>query len=231
MSDLRVALVAEGPTDAILIEAALRALLPRPFILSRLQPEPRRPKLGTGWGGVLRWCLDFATRRYASFEEDPTLPGFDLFVIHVDADVADAAYGDVSDEIASVAAQLGWPGLPDNVPCPPPTGGADTVRACILAWAGLQAPGPKTVLCVPSKAIDAWLVAAVFDSGHKLLTELECSRNLEDQIKLLPAGQRIRKSQREYSTRERTVTRNWRGVRQRCSQAERFSMDVGAVAL
>lgn len=70
MSELRVALVAEGPTDAVVIEAALRALLPRPFVLTQLQPEPTRPKLGTGWGGVLRWCLDFAKRGHTSIESE-----------------------------------------------------------------------------------------------------------------------------------------------------------------
>jgi hypothetical protein len=43
------------------------------------QPWSRTQCLRTGWGGVLRWCLDFATR-----EDDPTLPGFDLFVAHID---------------------------------------------------------------------------------------------------------------------------------------------------
>lgn len=52
MSDLRVALIAEGPTDVVVIEAALKALLPRSFVLAQLQPEPTRPKMGTGWGGV-----------------------------------------------------------------------------------------------------------------------------------------------------------------------------------
>ena len=112
MSDLRVALVAEGPTDAIVIEAALKALLPRPFVLTRLQPEPTRPNLGTGWGGVLRWCLDFATRGHARFKDDPTLPDFDLFVVHIDADVAEKRYADVSDEISNLAEQRGWPTLP-----------------------------------------------------------------------------------------------------------------------
>ena len=120
MSDLRVALVAEGPTDAIVIEAALKGLLPRPFVLTQLQPEPTRPKLGTGWGGVLRWCLEFAMRGHARVEDDPTLPGFDLFVIHVDADVAEDTYADVSDELVEVAKQRGWPVLPRSVPCPPP---------------------------------------------------------------------------------------------------------------
>jgi hypothetical protein len=36
MSELRVALVAEGPTDAVVVEAALKALLRRPFVLTLL---------------------------------------------------------------------------------------------------------------------------------------------------------------------------------------------------
>jgi hypothetical protein len=89
MSDLRVALIAEGPTDAIIIEAALKKLLPRAFVLTQIQPEVTRPKLGTGWGGVLRWCIEFASRGHSRLEDDPTLPGFDLVIIHLDADVAE----------------------------------------------------------------------------------------------------------------------------------------------
>lgn len=230
MSDLRVALVAEGPTDAIVIEAALKALLPRPFVLTQLQPEPTRPKLGTGWGGVLRWCLDFAARGHARFEDDPTLPGFDLFVVHLDADVAEKSYADVSDEIADLAGQKGWPTLPDVIPCPPPSGSADAVRACVLKWAAMEKPGPKTVICVPSKAIEAWLVAATLDDDHALQSGLECNLNVESRLKALPVAQRIRKASRDYRARERAIESAWSVVRRRCTQAERFSAEVAAVA-
>jgi hypothetical protein len=231
MSDLRVALVAEGPTDAVVIEAALKALLPRPFVLTQLQPEPTRPKLGTGWGGVLQWCLDFSTRGHPRFEDDPTLPGFDLFVLHVDADVAEGMYADVSDEIAAVATERGWPALPNVVPCPPAAGSVDVVRPCLLSWAGLQAPGPKTVLCVPSKSVDAWLVAAAFNDGHALLTGLECNFNVQAQLAALSKAQRIKKTPREYRARQELVTTLWATVRQRCTQAERFSTEIVAVAM
>jgi hypothetical protein len=231
MSELRVALVAEGPTDAIVIEAALKALLPRPFVLTQLQPEPTRPRLGTGWGGVLRWCLDFKTRGHARLEDDPTLPGFDLFVVHVDADVAERRYADVSDEIADLAGQRGWPTLPNVIQCPPPSGSADAMRACLLSWAGILEPGPKTVFCVPSKAVEAWLTAATFDNGHALLNGLECNLSVEAQLKALPVAQRIKKTSRDYRARERTIAEAWPAVRQRCTQAERFSIEVAAVAL
>ncbi len=231
MSDLRVALVAEGPTDAIVIGAALKALLPRPFVLTQLQPELTKPKLGTGWGGVLRWCVQFGTRGHARFEDDPILPGFDLFVVHIDADVADMRYTDEGNEIAQLAQERGWPHLRNEIPCPPPSGSADAMRTCLLAWAGMQAPGPKTVLCVPSKAVEAWLTAATFDDGHALLTGLECNLNLEARLKALHRDQRIKKTSREYRTREHTIAKAWSVVRQRCTQAERFSTEVAAVGL
>ncbi len=229
MSDLRVALVAEGPTDAILIEAALRTLLPRPFVLTLLQPEPTRLQLGSGWGGVLRWCYDFAMRGHTHFEDDPTLPNFDLFVVHIDADVAEKRYADISAEIAILAGQLGWPPLPNRIPCPPPSGSANAMRACLLAWAGMQAPGPKTVLCVPSKAIEAWLVAATLNGGHALQNGLECNLNVGIGLEVLPAKQRIKKTKVDYRKHEQTVTQMWSVVRQRCTQAERFSTEIAAV--
>lgn len=228
MSELRVALVAEGPTDAVVIEAALKALLPGPFVLNTLQPEPTRPKLGTGWGGVLRWCLEFAARGRVRLEDDPTLPGFDLFVVHIDADVAEKKYADVSDEVAKLAEERGWPTLPNATECPPPSGSADAIRACVLSWSGMAEPGPRTVLCVPSEAVEAWLAAAVLDAGHALQKDLECNLNVEARLKALPVAQRIKKTLRDYRDRERTITEAWATVRNRCTQAERFSVDVVA---
>lgn len=230
MSELRVALIAEGPTDAVVIGAALKALLSKPFVLTQLQPEPTLRQLGTGWGGVLRWCLDFAERGFGSIEGDPTLPGFDLFVLHVDADVADCRYFDISTDIASLAVQESWPPLPDLRPCPPASESADAMRTRLPSWAGLQAPGPKTVLCVPSKAVDAWLAAAALGQNHPLLNGIECNLNLEAQLRSLPKTQRIKRSQREYLLLP-SVTKAWPVVRQRCSEAERFSADIEAMRL
>jgi len=88
MSDVRIALVAEGPTDKVVIEAALKALLQRPFVLTLLHPEATRPDLGAGWGGVFKWCYEFRQRGAAGFEADPILGGFDLVIVHLDADGA-----------------------------------------------------------------------------------------------------------------------------------------------
>ena len=58
---LRVAVVAEGPTDKIVIEAVIfRIFGDRAFILRQLQPEESEAftPLGTGWGGVYRKGAD-----------------------------------------------------------------------------------------------------------------------------------------------------------------------------
>ena len=229
MSDLRVALVSEGPTDTIVIEAALKALLPRPFVMTVLQPEPTRPALGSGWGGVLRWCLEFSARGVAGFEMDPLLPGFDLYIVHADADVAGDTYSAVSPEIEKRAIAAGWPILPSGATCPPASTGADVVRACLIAWTGIPALGPKSVLCVPSKSTDAWLAAAVLGPSHQAIRSIECHTNVAGQLAALPKQQRIKKSVAGYRAHSDAVTGAWQQVRSRCTQAERFSIEVAAV--
>jgi hypothetical protein len=226
MSELRVALIAEGPTDSVLIEAALKAILGRPFTLAPLQPEATRPQMGTGWCGVLKWCREFAARSHASLEADPALPGFDLFVVHVDADVAEKSYADGG--AALIAAAQGLPSLPCAQPCPPPAGTADELRKRVLAWLGLVQVGPRTVLCVPSKAIEAWLAAGALEKTHPLLSGLECNLNLATQLAGLPKNQRINKGIKEYREHAGAVTREWARVTRTCTQAERFHSEVHA---
>lgn len=225
MSDFRVALVAEGATDTVLIEAALKAVLDRPFTLTLLQPEPIRPEVG-GWGGVVRWCHAFADRGHDRIEDDPTLPEFDLFILHLDADVAGLKYEDINQYMKSLAVEREWPPLPASVACPPPDTDVETVRGLLLAWTGIKAIGDKTVFCVPSKAIEAWLAAAVLDNGHALLQGLECNLNLDARLAALPLKDRIKKTVREYRKHEQTITTKWAAVKQRCTQAERFSNEV-----
>jgi hypothetical protein len=183
--------------------------------------------MGTGWCGVFHWCRAFAERSRASLEMDPTLPGFDLFVIHVDADVADKSYADGGEKVS--AAARGLLSLPCAQPCPPPASTADELRKRVLSWLGLVQVGPRTVLCVPSKAIEAWLAAGMLDEGHSLLLGVECKVALDTQLARLPKGQRIkRKSWREYERHAASVTTEWTRVTKTCTQAERFHRDVHA---
>jgi hypothetical protein len=231
MSNPRIALVAEGPTDQVIIEAALKAILPSPFILTLLQPEATRPDLGGGWGGVLKWCRDFHVRGHASLENDPTLEFFDGIIIHLDADVADKSYADYGPALEQEAQRMGWKGLPCSLACPPPAATVNNLTAVLLSWLGMAATAKKTLLCIPSKSSEAWLAAAVLPNHQHLLQDLECAMNLETRLAQLPKTQRIKKSRREYLPHAPTITANWTRVRQICSQAEAFHLGVDALAI
>ena len=118
--------------DALLIEAALKAVLRGPFILSTLQPTPTRPEFGGGWCGVFKWCREIAKSGAADLQTDPKLPVYDLFLVHVDAEVANASYSDGGEALEE--ASLSMPPRPCASACPPAVTAADAMRARIHAW-------------------------------------------------------------------------------------------------
>lgn len=221
---LRVALITEGPTDTVIIEAALKAILPRPFVATTLQPEATRPAFGGGWCGVLKWCRDFAGRGARCLEEDPLLSGFDLFVVHVDADVAECSYADGGQAVLNLTKDMA--SLPCSRACPPAEDSVNELRDRVLAWLGLKQLGPRTILCVPSKSIEAWIVPAVLDPVHRLSVGLECQLSLEAQLASLAIGERIKKGKREYQRRAGAVTAQWASICALCTQAQRFDYEV-----
>jgi hypothetical protein len=224
---LRIALVAEGPTDRVVIEAALTAVLgARVFILNLLHPEPTRSAMGGGWCGVLKWCREFASRGFPSIEDDPTLPGFDLFIVHLDADVAGMRYE--AGGAAVVEAAQGLLPLPCEEPCPPVSASVQALRARLHSWLGVQQVGARTVLCVPSKMTEAWLAAAVLPEQHRLLSGIECNANLAAHLETLPTKEKIKKKPLEYMKRAGELTRQWERVTQTCTQAAQFAAEVSA---
>lgn len=225
MSELHIGLVAEGPTDQIVIESALRAILGRPIVVTLLQPEATRPKRGEGWCGVLKWCLEQRGLGFERLEDDPTLGLYDLIVLHLDADVADKAYVDCGFCMTDPAVDLS--ALPCAAPCPPAVATVDQLQAVLLGWLGLAAPGPRTMLCLPSKAIESWVAAAWLPADHALLAgDLECVAALADRLKGLPLAMRIRKTRREYAAASLAIRQHWSTVCDRCEQAERFQQAV-----
>lgn len=227
MSDepLRIALVAEGVTDLVIVEASLKAVLEgRPFILTLLQPEATKPELGGGWCGVFKWCRDFAERGQGSIEQDPTLSRFDLFVLHLDADVAGMKYADGGAALEEAA--RGLLPLPCEAPCPPPEATVSMLRPRLFDWLGVKELGPRTALCMPSKAIDAWLAAATLPDSHKLLVGLECNGNLSAQLENLPKEHKIRKTILAYRARASELTTAWARVVTLCKQANLFATEV-----
>lgn len=226
MSELNIALVVEGDTDLVIIEAALKAIVERPFTLTQLQPEVTRPKMGTGWSGVLKWCDASSQRHPACLDSDPTLEQFDLLIIHLDVDVSSASYANAGAVVQAMAVQKGWGVLPCAQPCPPIANSVAPLTATLDSWLRPATRGTKSVLCLPAQASGTWLAAASLLAGHALLVGAECNINVESRLAGLPLNQRIRKKVREYRQHAHKVTSNWPAIKAICSQAVDFESAV-----
>ncbi len=221
MSELAIGLVAEGTTDFVIIEAALRACLSQPFVLTQLQPEATRPEMQPGWGGVYKWCRSVAARGVGSPDRDPTLSRFDLLIIHLDADVADSGYSDILSEVPTDVLPL-----PCTKPCPPPEATVEALRVVALSWLGVQKLGAKTMFCIPSKATEAWLAVAVAQDIPRIMVDLECSLKVAARLANLPMERRIRKTKRQYQEHAATVQSQWPRITAMCTQARRFQDEL-----
>lgn len=225
---LRIALVAEGPTEREVMEAALKVILaPRTFVLTQLQPEATKPEMGNGWGGVLKWSQQLADRctpHGGAVEDDPTLSIFDGVVLHLDADVANFSYNDLRPPFTNdEAAERGCMPLPCAAGCPPANVSADALFSVLLSWLRPATPGAKTVICIPAMNTGAWHAAATLPDDHPLLVNLECDNNIELRLKNLPLALRVDKGKRESRLRAAAaVTQHWAVVTERCSRADAF---------
>ena len=226
---LRVALVAEGPTDGIVLGAALQSILePRTFIMTQLQPEGSVAfgSLGTGWGGVYRWCKQSAARGGGQLSRDDLLfLEYDLLIVHVDADVADKNYSD-----AVITPEACDPPLPCAQACPPALATCDALRSVLLGWCGESVVPGRLVLCVPSKSTEAWVVAALFPDDLEVVrgSNFECYADPESRLAQQKKRHRIKKNQTQYRARAGELKAQWSRVSSKLGQSGRFTAEIRA---
>lgn len=224
----RAAIVAEGPTDRIVIEAAMsRVLGEKAFILRQIQPEESSAfpqSLGRGWSGVYRWCRQASARAGGAIRNDPLFATYDLLILHLDADVANASYADAG--IINAANDL-----PCNLPCPPASDSTNSLRNVMLRWIGEASAPPKTILCTPSKITEAWVLCALYPTDQIATSgDVECNAHPDHRLQSKPSSRRLvsggRKIRRMYELRAPEIARSWHRVRALCSEAERFSAEL-----
>jgi hypothetical protein len=230
MSDpLRVALVAEGPTDKAVIGAAIRNILgDAPFILRQLQPEESVaflvPANGAGWGGVYRWCQKALTRSNGAIQTDILFLTYSLLILHLDADVATENY-------ANAGINHSVNNLPCAGQCPPASVTTNALRAVLLNWIGQVAVPPKILLCTPSMNTEAWVLCALYPGDPVVKGgTLECLGQPENRLQAKPMRGRLvtrgKKLLEAYKARANEITEAWPRVRHICTEAERFSTDL-----
>ncbi len=234
MSDpLRIGLVAEGITDKIVIQAAIENLLgERRFILRLLQPEESLPlelsaptlSQGKGWGGVYLWCEGVRQRNGGRLDGDLLFSGYDILIMHLDADVAGKNYSDC--EIEDLTGDL-----PFKEKCPPPSATTDRLRSVLLRWLGETSIPAKTVFCTPSKSCETWVIAALFPDDLVMIRKgWECHPKPESRLGTKPKALRVTKSKAGYEAVQGKISAAWPRLKTELSEAGRFSDDfVSAV--
>lgn len=225
---LRIALVAEGPTDRVVIESAISVVLgQRAFVLKLLQPEDSLAfgPLCPGWAGVHRWCRQAVARAGGPLRQDILFQTFDLLILHLDADVADKRYSD-----GSIRDYAHEDDLPCSSKCPPPQDTVDALRKVLLRWAGESSTPPRTVLCIPSKSMEAWVVTALFPDDRAARSGIECLGDPEARLGQQPKATRIRKSVRNYNAKTAAISKAWPSLIEKLTQAARFNDEFYAAA-
>ena len=228
---VRIALVAEGVTDYEVLRAAIESMLTgRSFDLKLLQPEGSvafsgggdAGPLGGGWKGVYKWCLQSVQRGGGSLSGDPLFIGYDLVVLHLDADVADEDPSNhPHDPIPALAGVL-----PCAQVCPPPSATTNPLRQILLSWVGESQIPPRTVLCTPSKSTEAWVMGIFFPTDRDMIRRgWECHPNPEGRLRQQPVKRRFSKRQADYQSRQRDLQAGWPTIVARLSEAQRFRDD------
>jgi hypothetical protein len=222
---LRVALVAEGPTDKVVLESALTSMLAgRSFIFRQLQPEESLPfgEPATGWVGVHNWCRSAVKRSDGALRKDILYNTYDILILQLDADVADKTYasGNIPDQNTD---------LPCRKPCPPPEASTNPLRKVLLRWAGETSAPPKTVLCTPSKSMEAWVVAALFPNDTAVRHGIECWDRPEIRLGQQPANRRIQKRIEDYESHFEELKSAWPNLAATLTQAGRFENEFLAL--
>lgn len=215
---MRFAVVTEGTSDFLVIRAIVEALVPdaevtplHPEVPIAAYPEYAAAAgggyLGTGWRGVRAWCQEYGLELDLLLGAD-TLRPYEALIIHVDAGMAD-----------KVGAER---------PCPPARDTTDLLRGVILRdWLGRDDGPTFLILATPSKATDAWAVAAIAPDHPNI----ECDpavRNLLVARRLLPkksGGIRAR-----YLVLAERIASNLSTVRRLCSEADKFALHVLTVS-
>jgi hypothetical protein len=222
---LRIALVGEGPTERVVIEAILSNILSKQgFILRQLQPEESLPfgEIGTGWVGVYRWCRQAMDRSSGALRNDILFQSYDALILQLDADVANESYA--NGQIIETAKDL-----PCSRDCPPPSASTNPLRAVLLRWCGeVQIPA-KTVLCTPSKSTDAWVVAALYPNDIAVRRGVECWPNPESRLGQQPLHSRIKKSVEDYQDRLGDLQAAWPNLARTLEEARRFDAEFRAL--
>lgn len=202
---MRLGVVAEGPSDFLVIEAVVRRLDPS-VELELIQPGTTLVSgYPNGWRGVQAWCEENGPRLEAVMRG---VKGRELdgLLIHTDCSMAH-----------NVAARR---------PCPPCRDTVDALRAVVAGWLARKHLPGWIAIVTPAQMTDAWIVAALDDPPYEGLPDIECDLGAEDELArrrlLRRRDGQIKKPRVRYERLVASMIARWEAVRASCTIAALF---------
>jgi hypothetical protein len=100
----------------------------------------------------------------------------------------------------------------------------------MLGWLDETSVPAHAVLCTPSKNIETWVLAGLFPANEQARkANIECRWHLEVQLRKYGLIKGQKKLIDKYKASEKGIQDAWPSVREKCSEAERFSTDFLAL--
>lgn len=206
MCEIRVGIVAEGPTDQLLIRGIINAEFPDiSFVFTNISPTEDellsgiKPE-GFGWGGVYKVCKHLNEKR-ALLQAAGV--AFDVLVIHLDGDVMLLSYN---------SAKLDPEPLDGELPCYEMTGSIESncekLQEVLLSWGIGDDPG--IVCCIPYINTDVWAGYILYDAHREFLSERLTEEELDSF--LLQRSKKERRLIRMHGSQVKKDTRVYREV-------------------
>jgi hypothetical protein len=118
--------------------------------------------------------------------------------------------------------------------CPPPSATTNRLRSVVLRWIGEQDTPPQTLICTPSKALEAWVVVGLFpDDPIARDEDFECRSQPEAILRGKPKRRRLvsgkTKKREMYLKYADEFAGNWNTIKGVCTEAVRFDAEFRAV--
>lgn len=236
MSEYHIAIVAEGPTDIVVIQNLVKkSFQDKRFVFHRLSPTDEelssgRKAEGFGWGSVYKVCHDLITKMKLLEEANALI---DLLIIHVDGDVAFKRYGEA--HIQTILTDLPCGNKEWSV-----MENCDALQTVVAGWlCGISIP---RVLCIPYICTETWVAALIFPEFNQGDFEkmeeialyrkmIEKTRSKKEKLRRLiqERNGRFKKNTGVYASLLAQITlESWQGVCEKLEQAERFDRDLKA---
>ena len=238
-----IGIVSEGPTDHMVLKAAIDRITGEENRYLSLQPEPdMMGRFGNGWKGVWRWCKETAFIKKLMQEVQPAI---DAIVIQMDGDVIrkekeahclckSTACEDKGKVFPLYCEKVKDEKCPVELPCESHENGIKgrvDHGVSILTAAMGEADMAHISIVIPCDSTDAWVVAA-YDDIDDVESLVDPWKNIIAKKKHYH-GIRVRDKKNTYTYKSfsEKVVDQWSAVKEKCSTAMLFEQEVKRILM